>query len=97
MANSVIKNGNIMGVRSVIWPYSMSANGNTSTNLRTLIDNDMPDGYGFGGLSGFATNSIYVQVCNLKYANTSYSLQLANRSASSVSGNMEVYYIAIPK
>ena len=95
MASSVIKNSRIYR-GSVNYSYSMGANGNANTNLKTLIDADMPSGYECIGICGYATNSIYVQVCNCNYSDSAYSLQLSNRANSTQTGNCAIWYIAMP-
>ena len=95
MASSVIKNSRIYR-GSVIYSYSMGANGSANTNLKTLIDANMPSGYECIGVCGYATNSIYVQVCNCNYSDGAYSLQLSNRANSTQTGNCVIWYIAMP-
>ena len=95
MASSVIKNSGIYR-GGVNYSYSMGANGNANTNLKTLIDADMPSGYECIGICGYATNSVYVQVCNCNYADSAYSLQLSNRANSTQTGTCAIRYFAMP-
>ena len=96
MATSTIKNDNSV-VRYIDFTYSVNANGSYNRNLKTLIDSDMPSGYRFGGLAGFASNNIQALTTNFGYYDSQYSLQMANRSGSAISNQtFRVLYIAIP-
>ena len=95
MASSVIKNSGIYRGR-VNYSYSMGANGNANTNLKTLIDANVPSGYECIGICGYATNSVYVQVCNCYYSDSPYSLQLSNRANSTQAETCAIFYLAMP-
>lgn len=84
-------------IRELQISYTINANSSYNTNLKTLIDNDMPSGYKFGGLAGFATNNIQVIMNNCGYYDSAYSLQLANRSGSAIGSTIcRIFYIAQP-
>lgn len=95
MASSVIKNSRIYR-GNINYSYSMEANGNANTNLKALIDANMPSGYECIGICGYATNSVYVQVCNCNYSGNAYSLQLSNRANSTQTGTCSIWYCAMP-
>ena len=96
MATTTIKNGNSV-VRYIDFTYSINANSSYSRNLKTLIDDDLPSGYRFGGLAGFASNNIQTLTTNFGYYDSQYSLQLANRGGSAISNQIfRVLYIAVP-
>ena len=96
MASSVIKNTASM-VREISFNYTISANSTYNTNLKTLIDNDMPSGYRFGGIVGYSSNNVQVMTTNIGYYDSSYSLQLANRGGTSISSTLyRVFYLAMP-
>lgn len=94
MATSIIKNIKPT-IRTISIAYSIAANGNFNTNLKTLIDNDMPSGYMYGGIGGWTTNSnnVFMNSCN--YGDSAYSFQLGSMAAAS--GNALVSYMAVPK
>lgn len=82
-------------IRSVSWPYTISANSNTNTNLYTLINNDLPSGATCLGVVGFTTNDVNVIPIAMQYYNSNYSAQLRNTSNSSVSNNLNVRYLCL--
>ena len=79
--------------RKVTWNTTVSANGSTNTNLKTLIDADVPSGYKYVGISGFTTNDVYLTLTSARYYDTSYSLQVSNRYNTSRTTTVEVYYL----
>lgn len=96
MAVSTIKNKESV-IRYIDFTYSINANSSYNRNLKTLIDNDMPSGYRFGGLAGFASNNVQALTTNYGYYDSQYSLQMANRSGSAISNQtFRVLYIAVP-
>lgn len=80
-------------VRSVSFEYSIASGGNTNTNLKDLIDADLPTGKSFLGIVGVATNDIYVNVCNVYYGNSYYSLQMRNTANSTRSQTARIFYL----
>lgn len=84
-------------IREVSFNYTIAANSTYNTNLKTLIDNDIPSGYTFGGLCGYSSNNIQVLTNNFGYYSSNYSLQLINRSTSAIGSTLyRIWYIAIP-
>lgn len=84
-------------IRVITVTYSISANGAFNTNIYTAINNDLPSGYKFLGIVGYATNNINAVINNLHYYDSNYSLQMWNRSNSALSNQgLRVYYLAIP-
>lgn len=98
MATSVIKKITATSpiIKEIQHSYSISANSTYNTNLKTLIDNNMPSGYHFGGLCGYSSNSVQVITTNFGYYDSAYSLQLANRSNSAIGNTVyRIFYLAI--
>ena len=79
--------------RKVDWNTTVPANGSTNTNLKTLIDNDMPSGYKFVGIIGYSTNDIYLSLVSARYYSGAYSLQVSNRYGSSRTSKIEIAYL----
>ncbi len=79
--------------RQVDWSVTVPANGNNNTNLKTLIDADLPSGKRFLAITGFSTNDVSVVMIACRYANSSYSLQVVNISASSRTTTVGVRYL----
>lgn len=92
MAVSTIKKGDIKA-RRVTWSYNIAANGNGNTNLKTLIDNDLPQGYKSIGVVGFTTNDVNIVPIAVNYADSNYSLQLRNIGSSAIQNTVHVYYL----
>ena len=83
-------------VRSVTWTYSVAADAGVNTNLKTLIDADLPSGDRCLGVVGFTTNDNYVVVNACYYGNSNYSIQLKNTWSDVRSNrNMVVYYLCV--
>ncbi len=79
-------------VRSVSYTYSPANLGNANTNLKTLIDADMPTGYRCLGIVGVTTNDIYVFVVAAYYGASNYSLQLKSTYEGARSDKTAVIY-----
>lgn len=75
--------------------YTIPANGNYNTNLKTLIDNDMPSGYHFAGIVGYMTNNRDLFLINAAYQESAYSLYVRNISTSSITGSARVFVLAV--
>ena len=88
---------NAFEVRSVTWTYSCNAGAAKTTNLKTLIDADMPSGYKFVALSGFTSGNNACIFYTLRYYDNNYSLGIRNVGASNVSDQTAVvYYLCKP-
>lgn len=98
MATSTIKKSAGLSPQIVLIEhnYTINANSTYNTNLKTLVDNNMPNGYHFGGLCGYASNNVQVLTTNFGYYDSAYSLQLANRGNSQASNMFRIFFIAIP-
>ena len=89
-------NGKILSytaTRTVQWSYSLTANGNSNTNLYTLIENNLPANNRFLGLAGFTTGNVQVVPISVRYSDSDYSLQIRNLSSSAQTGTVTIYYI----
>lgn len=80
-------------IRSVSYVYSIPAGGNTNTNLKELIDADLPTGKTCLGVVGLASNDVFVVVCNAYYGSSAYSLQIRNIGESTRSNTARIYYL----
>ena len=98
MAVSTIKyTDRIPQVLQIEQTYSIGGSGSWNANLKDLIDNNMPSGYKFGGLAGWALNETRASVVNCGYYPSAYSCQIVNRTTSSISNqSLRIYFIAIP-
>lgn len=98
MATSTIKKsaGLSPQIVAIQLNYTINANSTYNTNLKTLVDNNMPNGYHFGGLCGYASNNVQVLTTNFGYYDSAYSLQLANRGGSQITNIFRIFFIAIP-
>lgn len=89
-------NGKILSytaTRTVQWSYSLTANGNSNTNLYTLIENNLPANNRFLGLAGFTTGNVQVVPISVRYSDSDYALQIRNLSSSAQTGTVTIYYI----
>lgn len=81
------------GTWSVTISYSLASGAQYNTNLKTLIDSNLPSGYRCIGISGFTTGDIRVYFVSCFYGNSNYSFQIKNTSTNTVSENATVYYL----
>lgn len=85
-------------VREITSTYSVAAGVSYYTNLKPLIDADLPSGYKCAGIVGYALNSAYCHIANLRYASGTYTIQIGNRSTSAQNNcNLYITYLAIPE
>lgn len=80
-------------IRSVSYTYSIPAGASTNTNLKDLIDADLPTGKICIGVVGFASNDVSVMVCNAYYGSSAYSLQMRNIGDSTRDSTVRIYYL----
>lgn len=80
-------------VRTVSIPYTVAANSSFYTNLKTIIDEDLPSGYVCLGIVGFTTNDVGVLVMGIYYASTNYSFQVANTASRNITNTAYVRYL----
>ena len=80
--------------RTVGVPYECTANGQYNTNLKTIIDADVPADYTVLGIVGFSTNNVKISFIACRYAETAYSFQVINLTADTVSHSASVTYLA---
>lgn len=96
--NELYESINSITIRSVTHTYSANAGSNANTNLKTLIDNDLPSGYSFLAIAGYGSGNANVVVYSARYANNNYSLGLKNVGTSAVSDSTaEIYYLCIKR
>ena len=84
-----------LAMRSVTWTYSANAGQRVNTNLKTLIDADMPSGYRCLGIVG--SDAGYAD-CFLqaKYISSQYALSITNTGSSAATDKTAtVYYLCI--
>ena len=74
---------------------SVAGSGEGHTNLKTLIDADMPNGSTCLGIVGFTTNNQNVIPVSIRYVDGAYSLQLRNLSSAATTASVAIYYIYI--
>lgn len=77
----------------ITWDYTVAANAAVHTNLKTLIDADMPSGAKFFSINGWTTGSSHVHVQQCYYANADWSLHLRNSSSASQSATCYINYV----
>lgn len=93
MATSNIK-AHGFEIRNVTWSVTVPANGMVNTNLKTLIDADLPSGKRFLAIAGFTTNDQNLFFVGAYYNSTSnYSLQVRSISSSSLTKDITVFYL----
>ena len=80
-------------IRTVSIPYTVASNSSFYTNLKTIIDADLPSGYVCLGIVGFTTNDVAVLVMGVYYASTNYSFQVANTASRSITNTAYVRYL----
>lgn len=99
MATSAIKRITATSpiIKEIQHTYSIAASSTYNTNLKTLIDNNMPSGHHFGGLCGFSSNNVQALTTNFGYYDSAYSLQIANRGNTAIGSTLfRIFFIAIP-
>ena len=79
--------------RSIEAPYTVSNSGTFNYNIYTAINNDMPSGYTFLGITGYTTNDQNVLLMSIRYANSAYSLQGRSFYSGSITNKVNVYYL----
>lgn len=81
-------------IRKVNFAYTVSAGGTAQTNLKTLIDADLPSGYSCLGIVGYTSNNPNCFFTSLRYVNHTYAMQIRNTASSQVSQTANIYYLA---
>ena len=80
---------------SVVWYFlkdsALAANTARNTNLKTLIDADMPSGATFFAITGWGCGSAACAPVQIRYVNSSYSLTIKNVTSSSVAKTSDTY------
>ena len=77
-------------------PYSCNPGYQFNTNLKNIIDSDMPSGYKCLGIVGFTTSSTNVLPVSVRYSLSNYSFQLRSvQTAETVTETATVYYLCI--
>ena len=80
-------------IRYVTFNYELAAGGNTNTNLKALIDSDLPSGKTVRGIVGVSSGNVGIIVNNAYYSSSNYSLQLFNVGSSTRNGYATIYYL----
>lgn len=86
---------NSIATRAVDVPYTLASNAQYNTNLKTIIDSDVPANKKVIGVVGFATGDIRVYFVACYYANNNYSFQIKNSSVNTVTETAHVTYAYI--
>lgn len=81
-----------IAVRSVTVPLPASFAAGTAyhTNLKTLIDADLPEGKKCIGISGYDSGGGMIVIVQVRYANSAYSFQAANFSQSAYANKSSI-------
>lgn len=81
---------------SVPLPATFAAGATYNTNLKTIIDADLPSGYKCLGIAGWDSSGAKIVLSQLRYYNNSYSFQAWNASTSAYTDKTAiVLYLAI--
>lgn len=81
--------------RYVSVPYTTTAGGQYNTNLKTIIDNDIPNGKKCVGIVGFTTNSTDVVPVAIRYTDSAYSFQVRNVGTVARNVSATVHYLCV--
>ena len=87
-----------IAVRSVAVPYPATFEPATSyhTNLKTIIDADLPAGKKCVGIAGFDSGGGMIVIVQVRYANSSYSFQAANFASAAYSNkSASIMYLCV--
>ena len=79
--------------RIITYAYTVNANSYGSTNLKALIDADLPSDYKCIGISGISSNSYDVVTIQALYKDSSFSLQYRNLVGTQKSQIYEIHYL----
>lgn len=79
--------------RTVDVPYTVSNSGTFAYNIYEVINNDMPSGYTFLGITGYTTNDQNVLLMSIRYVNSGYSLQGRSFYSGTINNKVNVYYL----
>ena len=94
MATGTLKRtSNKIEMRNISISYNCPANGQFNKSLKALIDAELASGERFIGIAGFTTNDTSIVPISIYYGSGNYSLQLANRSSSTISNIASVFYL----
>lgn len=78
--------------RSVTFQYTVAAGGRVNTNLKTLIDADMPTGGVFAGIVGFQSGDANAVISAAFYNNNNYSLCVNNIGSVGITDKTATIY-----
>lgn len=93
--NAVKNKIDSLSTDSVAVPYTLSSQGQYNTNLKTIIDADVPSGKKVIGIIGCTTGDVRVFVVGCYYSNGNYSFQIRNISNDTISQTAYVTYAFI--
>jgi len=83
-------------VRTVTWTYTVNAKSYKSSNLKTIIDNDLPIGKRCLGICGFNSGSTAVHFYRLIYADEDNSIGVKSLSGSKLSNKTAtIHYLCV--
>ena len=77
------------------YPTTFDANATFNTNLKTIIDADLPAGTKCIGIVGYDSGASTIVIVQLRYYNGNYSLQARNTGSSQSSKTAIVHYLYI--
>ena len=78
--------------RTVTYTYTVGYGQRVNTNLKTLIDADLPAGATFAGIVGFQSGDASAVISAAFYANNNYSLCINNIGGSTISDKTATIY-----
>lgn len=82
--------------RTVTWTYTVEKDSYVSTNLKTIIDADLPAGKSFLGVCGFNSGSTAVSFYRIMYEDANNSVAVRSVSGSKLSGKTAtIHYLCI--
>lgn len=80
-------------MRYVTFDYELAVGGNTNTNLKALIDADLPSGKRFLSIAGVSSGNVGIVVNNAYYSGSNYSLQMFNAGSTARNGYATIHYL----
>lgn len=81
---------------SVPLPATFASGATYNTNLKTIIDADLPTGKKCIGIIGWDSSGASILVSQLRYVNNSYSFHCINTSSSAYTNkSAQVHYLCI--
>jgi len=91
--NALNSNLASIGLSSVSVSYSLESGAQYNTNLKTIIDSNLPSGHKCIGIVGFTTGDIRVYFVSCYYGNSNYSFQIKNSGTYTVTETANIVYL----